>query len=216
MSKPIYLRNIRTVHQAAAQRVHRLATRRNLALVAIYGQPGTGRTRLITATLGHLSTAFKVAAITASPADHSDAETLADAGLPTVSVEVGRTGHLDAAMVEQALDALAEVEPNLVFIEQIGANSGEPPLGAGASVVVVSAAGAQHLPAKYEAIFARCDVVVVNMMDLVALTDFRLADFERTVRTINPRAELLPLSCRTGEGLDEWARWLEGFCLPRR
>ncbi|MDP8222767.1 MAG: GTP-binding protein [Candidatus Lernaella stagnicola] len=216
MNEPIYLRNVRTAHEAAAERVQTLARDRGAALVALYGQPGTGRTNLIAATQGRVSESFTVAAIAASPADHTDAETLAEAGLPTVAVEVGQLGHLDAAMVEQALAALADVGPNLVLVEQVGAHAADPPLGVNASVVVVAAAGAQHLPGKFETAFAHCQAVVVNMMDLVALTDFRLTDFEAKLRTVNPRAELIPVSCRTGDGLDAWVRWLESFCLAKR
>lgn len=157
-----------------------------------------------------------VAAIAASLADHEDAETLARAGLPTVSVGVTRPGGLDAAMVEQALVALAHVSPSLVLIERPGSLAPPPPLGESAKVVVVSAAGAQCLPAHYAAAFAACDAVVVNMMDLVALTDFRVTEFERRLRAINPHADLLPLSCRTGEGVDQWLRYLESVMAESR
>jgi hydrogenase nickel incorporation protein HypB len=213
MTQPIYLRDIQTAAQAAAARVRRVAKDRGITLVGLFGQPGTGRTSLIAATAQGLRPAVRPAAITASPADHSDAEILAAKGIPTVSVEVGRDGRLDAAMVEQALDALAEYEPELVLIEQLGPQVGSPSLGESAAVVVVAAAGAQHLPAKYETTFAGCQAVVVNMMDLVALTDFRLKEFERTVRSVNAKAELIPVSCRTGEGLDTWRRWLEGYLI---
>jgi hydrogenase nickel incorporation protein HypB len=128
-----------------------------------------------------------------------------------VSVEIGRAEHLDAAMLEQALVALPPETTGQVLVERIGNLTRAPhPLGEQAKVLVVAVGVSQHLPRKYEEIFAWADAVVLNMTDLIPLTDFRLADFEKILHATNPHAELIPLSCRTGEGVDNWLRWLAG------
>lgn len=215
MSEPLLLRNIQTAEQAAVQRVKRLLRERNIALIVLHGQPGAGRTTLLLATEREVRETYRVAAVVASAGSPRDAETIAAAGIPVVSVEVGRIAGLDAAMVEQALDSLTDEKPQLVFVETMGCLCRETPsLGQNASVIVSAVNSALYLPLKYPKVFTNCEAIVVSMMDLAALTDFRLQDFEKAVHSLNAQAELLPLSCRAREGLEPWFRWVEGCVAP--
>jgi len=211
MNEPLPLRNIRTAEQAAAQRVKRLLREQRLTMILLHGQPGAGRTSLLLATARAWRESCRIAAVTTSLGSPHDARAIAEVGTPVVSVELTRESRLDAAMVEQALEPLTGARPQLVFVETPGCLCGETPaLGQDATVVMTAVNSAATLPLKYPRAFSHCEAVVVSMMDLAALTDFRLQDYEKSIRTLNAQAELLPLSCRTREGLETWLRWLAG------
>ena len=207
MNQPIILRRPIPAAAAARDRLRQLAAEKKAKIISIACQAGAGRSSLIAATV---SPSLRCAAVIAALHGGDDAERVARAGLPTVAVDLARVMALDAAIVEQAWRELPAPDIDLLLVERTASMTQPPaPLGEDGKVLVVAVGVAQHLARKYEQVFAWADAVVLNMIDLIPLTQFSLQRFEKDLHMVNPRAELIPLSVRTGEGVDRWLRWLE-------
>lgn len=210
MNQPIILRRPVPAEAAARERLRKLAAEKNTAIISVAGQAGAGRSSLIAATAPPVATTLRCAAVIAALRGGDDAEQVARAGLPTIAVDLAHAVALDAAIVEQAWRALPATDIDLLLVERTAGMTQTPtPLGENGKALVVAVGVAQHLARKYESVFAWADAVVLNMIDLIPLTQFSLQRFEKDLHAVNPHAELIPLSVRTGEGLDRWVRWLE-------
>jgi len=210
MNQPIVLRRPIPAEAAARERLRKLAAEKNAKIVSVAGQAGAGRSSLIAAAATPALATLRCAAVIAALRGGDDAERVAGAGLPTVAVDLARIDELDAAIVEQAWRELPDPAIDLLLVERAASMTHTPPdIGEDGKVLVVAVGVAQHLARKYETVFAWADEVVLNMIDLIPLTQFSLQRFEKDLHAVNPHAELIPLSARTGEGLDRWLRWLE-------
>jgi hydrogenase nickel incorporation protein HypB len=127
-----------------------------------------------------------------------------------VQINTGGNCHLEARMVQPALDELALGELDVVFIENVG-NLVCPThwaLGEALKVCLLSAAEGDDKPLKYPEIFAVSDAILLNKVDLIELVEFDRPRFYESVRALNRHAPIFEVSCRTGHGLPEWAGWL--------
>jgi hydrogenase nickel incorporation protein HypB len=179
--------------------------------INLIASPGAGKTSLVEATLRALSGQLRAAVIEGDIAGSLDAERAQAAGAAAaVQINTGGNCHLEAHMVARALDDLDLARVDLVLIENVG-NLVCPnhwALGAHRKVCVASTAEGHDKPLKYPEIFAESDAIVLNKIDLLALAGFEPGVFYPAVRALNPRAPVLELSCRTGQGLDAWVNWL--------
>ncbi len=189
-----------------------------ITAVNLMASPGAGKTTLILATAAALAGRLRVAVIEGDLATRIDADRVAAAGLPVVQINTDGGCHLDAAMVQGALDQLSLDAIDLLLIENVGnlvcpANFA---LGVHANVVVASVPEGHDKPFKYPGIYAKADGVVLNKADLVELLEFDSAEFARGVALVNPAAPIWPLSARTHAGVDAWATWLVALAGARR
>lgn len=176
----------------------------------IMASPGAGKTSLILRTAEQLPPYVKPAVIEGDIASSIDADLIAAHGVDVVQINTGGNCHLDAPMVRAALPHLDLGAADIIFIENVGnlicpANYR---LGADRSVVVASVAEGHDKPYKYPGIFAAADIVLLNKVDLIDVFEFDVASFERGVRLVNATVRIIPVSCRTGVGIDEWVQWL--------
>jgi len=182
-----------------------------ITTVNIMSSPGAGKTTLLLATIRALGETCKIGVIEGDVASQVDAETIAAAGVPVVQINTGGGCHLDATMVQQALEALPLDEIQLLFIENVG-NLICPAgfdLGQDHNVALLSVPEGHDKPYKYPGMFEFVDMVLVTKTDLMPYMDFDLAEFRRLVQGLNPRAPVIPLSARTGEGMEAWLEWLK-------
>jgi hydrogenase nickel incorporation protein HypB len=183
----------------------------DVRVVNVMASPGAGKTSLILATLARLADGVRPAVIEGDIAGSIDADRIAREGVPVVQINTGGNCHLDAPMVGAAVRHLDLDAIDLLIIENVGnlicpANYD---LGSDLNVVIGSVPEGHDKPFKYPGIFTRADVVVLNKDDLAQVFDFDHAEYERGIRMLNPSVAVVRTSCRTGEGLDEWVRWLE-------
>lgn len=193
----------------AAQNRARLDAAGILA-VNIMASPGAGKTSLILATANQLPSGLRLGVIEGDLASRIDADLVAARGIPVTQINTGGSCHLDAPMIQTALDQLPLENVRLLFIENVGnlVCPAEFELGAHLAIVVASTPEGHDKPYKYPGMFARADAVVLNKADLLHVFDFDVEYFERGLRMVNPFAPLFVLSCRTGQGLDAWVTWL--------
>ncbi len=182
---------------------------RGITAVNLMSSPGAGKTTLLERTIA--LTDRKVSVIEGDQETLFDAERIRAAGARAVQVNTGAGCHLDAAMVQRALDELQPEPGSIAFIENVG-NLVCPALfdlGEVARVVVISVPEGDDKPLKYPHMFSAADLVLVNKVDLLPYVDFDVARLQRDARRLNPATEVLPLSAKTGEGLDAWTAWLD-------
>ncbi len=188
----------------------RMAARKILALNLV-SSPGSGKTSLLEKTLAELGTDMQLAAIAGDVQTDNDAARIKKAGGKHVeAITTDGACHLDAAMVDKALGKMDITDTDVLFIENVG-NLVCPSsfdLGEDMKVVLISTAEGDDKPLKYPAMFRRSSVLVINKTDLLGQSDFDIDRAERNARNINPDLRIFRMSCRTGEGLQEWYDWL--------
>ncbi|MCA3013999.1 MAG: hydrogenase nickel incorporation protein HypB [Myxococcaceae bacterium] len=181
-------------------------------VVNLMSSPGSGKTTLLVKTLQGLRRRGRpLLVIEGDQQTALDAERIRATGVPAVQVNTGKGCHLDAGMIERALSRVPSPAGGLLFIENVG-NLVCPAgfdLGEAKKVVIASTPEGEDKPLKYPDMFAVADLVLLNKVDLVAALDFDVAALERNVRAVNPRAPVLRVSARTGEGFDAWVAWLD-------
>jgi hydrogenase nickel incorporation protein HypB len=176
----------------------------------LMASPGAGKTSLITRTVEALREKFRVGAVDGDIATTLDADRIAALGIPTVQINTGGACHLDAAMFQSALPQLPLEELDLLIVENVG-NLICPAsfkLGVHRSVLIASVPEGDDKPYKYPVMYHGVDAVVLNKMDVLAAFEFDVDYFRRGVEALNPGLAFFPLSCKTGDGLETWLRWL--------
>jgi hydrogenase nickel incorporation protein HypB len=176
----------------------------------LMASPGAGKTSLILSTVGQLPGEIRSGVIEGDLASTIDADTIAAQGIPVVQINTGGNCHLDAPMVRTALPNLPLDELNLLFIENVG-NLVCPAgfaLGADLAVVVASVPEGHDKPYKYPGMFASADAVLLNKADLLEVFEFDVDYFRRGLEMVNSEVPFFIVSCRTGDGVEDWVAWL--------
>ena len=183
----------------------------------LVSSPGSGKTTLLTATIDALAGEMPLAVIEGDQQTRNDAERIRATGVPAVQVNTGKGCHLDAHMIEHALERLAlardgatHARGSVLFIENVG-NLVCPAafdLGEHHKVVVLSVTEGDDKPLKYPDMFAAADLMLLNKLDLLPYVDFDVDACIGHARRVNPRIGCLRLSARTGEGMGAWLDWL--------
>lgn len=194
--------------QAAHNRAH--FAEHGVLAINLMGSPGSGKTAVLEATARALGAGHRVHALAGDLATERDAERLIAAGIPTESITTGSACHLDAELVHRALHHVALDGLEYLFIENVG-NLVCPAvydLGQAANVVALAVTEGEDKPLKYPVMFARADLVLVTKVDLLPHLDVDLELLLENIAKVMPDPNVLPVSARTGEGVDLWMAWL--------
>jgi hydrogenase nickel incorporation protein HypB len=179
-------------------------------LLNLMSSPGSGKTTLLGRTVRALGPEFRIGILEADIDSDVDARALAPTGARVIQLHSGGMCHLDAEMTAQGLDGLGLAGLDLVFLENIGnlICTADFDTGASRSAVILSVPEGDDKPLKYPHIFEVADIVLVSKVDAAPAFDFDLGAFRANVARLNPRASVLPLSAKTGEGMEAWYEWL--------
>jgi hydrogenase nickel incorporation protein HypB len=186
-----------------------LAKRQLLALNLMSG-PGAGKTTLLERTIRDLKPEHDIYVLEGDQATSNDGERVRDAGASVVQINTGTGCHLDAHMVAHGLAELDPRRGSLVLIENVG-NLVCPALfdlGERRRIALLSITEGEDKPLKYPHMFRAADLVLVNKIDLLPYVDFDVEKTVRYVKDVNPDADILRVSARSGHGLDAWYAWL--------
>ena len=180
-------------------------------LVNLMSSPGSGKTSLILQTIANLKGSLRLGVIEADIDSTVDAEKVAARGIPAVQLRTGGFCHLDATMVTQGIDALAVSDLDIVIIENVGnlVCPAEFDTGAHKNVMILSVPEGDDKPLKYPLMFSICDLLLINKVDYLSLSDFNSAVLRKRVLALNPRITILEVSCKTGVGIESWVDWLK-------
>ena len=174
-------------------------------VVSLVSSPGAGKTALLEKLLRELSPRLRVAALVGDLATENDAARLKRSGAPVRQIVTGTVCHLDAAMVQRALNEWVLDEIDLLFIENVG-NMVCPSsydLGENLRLVLMSVTEGEDKPLKYPTIFNTADVAVITKMDLAAAAEFKLREAESNIQSVRPGMRIHYVSTRTGLGLED-------------
>jgi hydrogenase nickel incorporation protein HypB len=203
--------NVLEANRKSAERNKETFNQYGIFAVNLMGPPGCGKTTLLERTLPKLP-GVKVAVIEGDLEGDADKVRVLDAGA-SEAYQINTSGacHLIAHQVEHALEHLNLKNAELVFIENVGnlVCPAEFDLGETSKVMVIGITEGVEKPLKYPLMFHKSDAVVVNKMDLLEFSGSDINKFRDNIKKINPRIEIFEVSCRTGEGIDAWVKWLK-------
>lgn len=205
------VKNILEANEVIAAQNRELFAEKGVYVVNLMGTPGAGKTTLLERTIERLKVRRKMAVIEGDIATSRDAERIAAHAIPAVQINTGGACHLDGNMVRGGLGQLDFDGIELLVVENVGnlVCPAEFNIGEDVKVMICSVTEGDDKPLKYPLMFQVSSVLLLNKTDLLPHVAFDLERFRVDALKINPRLEIMPLSCKTGEGLDTWLRWLE-------
>ncbi len=179
-------------------------------VVSLVSSPGTGKTAFLERLLTELTKQHRVAALVGDLATENDAQRLSRSGAPVKQIITGTVCHLEAETVRQAIDGWLPENLELLFIENVGnlVCPSSYDLGEDLRLVLMSVTEGEDKPLKYPTIFNTADVAVITKMDLAQAVEFDIEAAHRNIRAVRPGMEILHISAKTGQGMDELQSWL--------
>ena len=217
VSRVAVLEKILSENDRVADRNRAAFAAAGVRAVNLMSGPGAGKTTLLRRTIVALGEQVRIGVLEGDIATSLDADRLdglgADISLVNTSAGFGGECHLDAVMVRAGLARLDLDRLDLLVIENVGnlVCPAEFTVGESAKAMVYAVTEGEEKPLKYPVMFRAAEVVVVNKIDLLPHLDFDLDRFLSYLGDVNPAAEVILTSARTGEGVDAWCAWLQGF-----
>jgi hydrogenase nickel incorporation protein HypB len=174
--------------------------------------PGAGKTSVILETIKRLKGKLKVGVVEGDISSSLDAEAIGKENVPVVQINTGGECHLDASMTSSALGDLPLGDIELLLVENVGnlVCPAEFRIGEDIKILVASTPEGDDKPFKYPLMFHEADAVLINKIDLLPYLKFDVGAFTKTIKGINRKVQVFPLSCTSGEGVDKWVEWLWG------
>lgn len=180
-------------------------------LLNLMSSPGAGKTTTLTQTIHALKDTLRIGVMEADIDSAVDADTISKTGVKVIQLHTGGMCHLDADMTRQGLSQLDTSDVDLAILENVGnlVCPAEFDTGAVKNAMILSVPEGDDKPLKYPLMFQVCQCLLINKMDVLPYFDFDLEACKERVRKLNPDIKIIPISARTGEGMDEWIQWLK-------
>lgn len=185
---------------------------KGIFLINLMSSPGSGKTTTLTKLINMLKDKMKIAVMEADIDSDVDTRTIAErTGVKAIQLHTGGMCHLDAEMTRQGIVGLDAGDVDLVILENVGnlVCPAEFDTGASRNVTILSVPEGHDKPLKYPLMYQVCDLVVINKIDVMPYFDFDLEKCREYVKMRNPEAAFIPVSAKTGEGIEELAAWVE-------
>lgn len=183
---------------------------KGIYLLNLMSSPGSGKTTTLTRIIEALREEMRIGVMEADIDSDVDAKTIAATGAKAIQLHTGGMCHLDAAMTRQGLEGLGTDDVDLVVLENVGnlVCPAEFDTGAVKNVAILSVPEGHDKPLKYPLMFQVCDMVIINKIDVAPYFDFDLEKCREYIHLRNPKAEIISVSAKTGEGIDAVVQWL--------
>ena len=184
---------------------------KGIFLLNLMASPGAGKTTALTKVLNILKNEMKIAVMEADIDSDVDAKTIAqNTGVKAIQLHTGGMCHLDAEMTRQGITALDPDDADLVVLENVGnlVCPAEFDTGASKNITILSVPEGHDKPLKYPLMYQVCDLVVINKIDVLPYFDFDIEACKSYIKRRNPNADVIMISAKTGEGIDELCDWL--------
>ncbi|MGB3294118.1 MAG: hydrogenase nickel incorporation protein HypB [Phormidesmis sp.] len=206
--------NLLHANQHGAQVNRDRFDRWGIACLNLMSSPGSGKTQLLERTLRALQPELRMAVIEGDMTTQLDADRLRECGVPVIAINTGRACHLDSKMVAGGLHQFEqEQQPDefdLVFVENVGnlVCPAEFEVGEHAKVALLSITEGEDKPLKYPIMFREADCLLITKTDLAPYLDVNIETIVANVRQLNSQVTIIPVSAKSGEGLDAWYTWV--------
>ena len=180
-------------------------------LLNLMSSPGSGKTTTLIKTINSLKEKINIAVMEADIDSDVDAVKIKEAtGVQSIQLHTGGMCHLDAEMTRQGISGLDLDNVDLVILENVGnlVCPAEFDTGSTKNAMILSVPEGHDKPLKYPLMFSITDVVIINKIDVMPYFDFDMDKVTEFVKIRNPNAKIIPISAKTGEGVDKLADWL--------
>lgn len=179
-------------------------------LLNLMSSPGSGKTTTLLALADKLKGRVSWGVMEADIDSAVDAETMAKAGIPSIQIHTGGMCHLDADMTRQGLKAFGRKDLDLVILENVGnlVCPAEFDTGAVKNMTILSVPEGHDKPLKYPLMYETCDLLLVNKIDVMEYFDFSRGQVVSYAKRRNPEIDIIFISAKTGEGVEELADWI--------
>ena len=194
-----------------AEEIRRKLRAQGTFFLNVMSAPGSGKTTLLTALINRMKDSLHIGEMDVDIETAMDAQRVADrTGTVSLQIHNGGLCHIDADMVSRALREYDTAGFDLLFLENIGnlVCPAEFDTGAHKNIMLFSVPEGDDKPLKYPLMFQVCDLVLITKTDMLEYFDFDMALARERIRQLNPGAVILPVSARTGEGMDAVIRWI--------
>lgn len=180
-------------------------------LLNLMSSPGAGKTTTLTKTIAAMKHDFRIGVMEADIDSAVDADTISETGAKVIQLHTGGMCHLDADMTRQGLLELDTSDVDLAILENVGnlVCPAEFDTGAVKNAMILSVPEGDDKPLKYPLMFQVCQCLLINKIDVLPYFDFDLEECKKRVLKLNPDMKIIPISARTGKGMDEWIDWLK-------
>ncbi|MDR7857463.1 hydrogenase nickel incorporation protein HypB [Tissierella sp.] len=195
-------------HQAALLRDE--LKRKGTFLLNLMSSPGSGKTTTVLRTIEALKSDIRLGVMEADIDSDVDAQAVAETGTKVIQLHTGGMCHLDADMTRQGLEGLGTENLDFIILENVGnlVCPAEFDTGASKNAMILSIPEGDDKPLKYPLMFSIVDVLLINKIDTIDFFDFDLEAVKNRAKKLNPNIKIIPISAKTGEGIDEWAKWI--------
>ena len=179
-------------------------------LLNLMSSPGSGKTTTLTRTIELLKDKYRIGVMEADIDSDVDARTIAATGVKAIQLHTGGMCHLDADMTRQGIKELGVEDVDFAILENVGnlVCPAEFDTGSTKNAMILSVPEGHDKPLKYPLMFSICDVVLINKIDVMPYFDFDLEKCKENILLRNPKAKIIPICAKTGEGMKDWADWL--------
>lgn len=179
-------------------------------LLNLMSSPGSGKTTTVLRTIEALKDEMSIGVLEADIDSDVDANTVSKTGAKVIQLHTGGMCHLDADMTKQGLNGLGTEDVDFVILENVGnlVCPAEFDTGASKNAMILSIPEGDDKPLKYPLMFSIVDVLLINKIDAIDYFDFHLEAVKERVKKLNPNIKVIPISARTGEGIDDWVNWI--------
>lgn len=204
------LENILSVNEKIAKDNHALFDKKKIFVINLMASPGAGKTSFVLKVIDGLKDKFRLAVIEGDVASQVDAEKIRAHGIPSVQINTGGACHLEANMIKNALSHIDLDNTDVLIIENVGnlVCPADFKLGEDLKVLILSIPEGDDKPLKYPLMFAEANILMLNKIDLLELSDFDLAKVKEITHNLNAKLKTFEISCKTGQGIDQWNDWL--------
>lgn len=179
-------------------------------LLNLMSSPGSGKTTTVMRTIEALKEEMSIGVLEADIDSDVDANKVSKTGAKVIQLHTGGMCHLDADMTRQGLQEMGTEGIDFVILENLGnlICTAEFDTGAVKSAMILSVPEGDDKPLKYPLMFSIVDVLLINKIDSIGIFDFDFKAVEERVKKLNPNIKIIPISAKTGEGIDEWVNWV--------
>lgn len=179
-------------------------------LLNLMSSPGSGKTTTVLRTIAALKEEMRIGILEADIDSEVDANTVSKTGTKVIQLHTGGMCHLDADMTKQGVQELGTEDIDFAILENVGnlVCPAEFDTGSCKNAMILSIPEGHDKSLKYPLMFSIVDVLLVNKIDVIDYFDFNMEELKTHVKKLNPNIKIIPISARTGEGIDEWADWI--------
>jgi len=206
------VRDILEANERIAQQNRDLFDENRLLVINLMSSPGAGKTSLLERSISALKEDLRMGVIEGDIQSSQDAERIAQAGIPVVQINTGGACHLDGNMIRDTFGEFSFKDLDLLVVENVGnlVCPAEFKVGEDFKVMILSVTEGDDKPTKYPLMFHESSVLLINKIDLLPYVDCSVKKIKEDALKINPDLAIFEISCKTGEGLEDWYDWIRG------